>query len=1305
MRLLRGLFRTIASVEPHVKADGPERWQQPICDEVTGRFNYKLKHWSDIESLVSHGKLVLQSDTETVRRGPPRVAYLVDALAKKKRALKISGDDSRRVHRAMHHPVILSLNTDSNKQAPTPTPAVHDGHLTVRYTGAARRGWFFHRVAQEAFTDYENKHCKQPKIGFEALLLHSKAGEAFVQALHDQTSYASSTATSQGTSRIDDRRLYELQGALVVTIQAICYLQHELDSVCTCGSLDCRTCSSRRQTDRPQMSTSQDSSRSQKAPLARNVRRAWRSTSATQPRQSMFSIDSTKLPPNKTMSRSEHYSTCTQSPQPPSSARPVSARTYAEHRKIRRSRRSVDARCRALAHVEDYHSSATTPAFDVDTVARTEIGSTGVVMPSPPSHSPGQTMRTMKVNKPCWLRFGTGAYGWTPEMFLAESTKAHFLWIQAEAATRLYELKQLQARTQSPGSNVIPAAGAPANQHSGVNVDHPGHTFDTNDTMSSLKYEYTPAEHTAVHNVEDQRNVKGNQSDYIVKAEQVAVDKVEDHSVVKNEQSDPVVKTEQALVHTVDLEDHRVVRNEQSNHVVKAEQAVVNTVEDHRVVKTERQERGVKGEHVTIDRVEDHRVVRNEESQHVVKAEQAVVNTAEDRSIPTEDTTVDKVEADMLTEEEHDGAGDVEAGCIAKDQWTVEGDEQANVLQIKEPDPEVAAATLIQASFRRRAAVKKMQSLRRLASKHDKLHKMQCLKNSVDAIFAHMDINQDTIITLDEISSAVDKVGSSLQPPEVASAIASILSEDSGIDRDNFERWWVNHKELTGALFGQMLAQVQSTTAKSSKIWTKEDSVASLLQSSFLMHHTRKAVKKAAKFVSKASADTSKPEVDREHFEKFDADRTGRLDLQEMTDLMQSLGFQPDDGSARFMMEKYDDDGSGTICFEEFKELWRGIGLLGSEDILRILRKNYRSDNDLAALRDKFACVPFMHHNFDTDFKKTQACGYLKLHSCPCGTTLFTEGDVGDTLYIILSGSVECTVAGAIPSATVRLVCGSGDCVGEQSIKGMNEGRRDATVRSLEDSRFATMSRADYLRLTDTFTIEVMKVLRLRQGYERNRLALNLLRNFFHGTLFFQNLHFALIQYRCCGIMTLVQTSLGKVLYQQNTTGDSCYIMLEGVVGAFRKSSAEKNQRKSIGRGALINEYTPGMSFGENTVTGRTNKDRLRTETIAALSADTAYLARILAKDYIMVTRKVERQICDILKMLPRDRKSKDIDILCEFFEDEVSFVVLIPLMTFACWSMLAIHLIVCSATLLVVCRSSSRHFNSTVCGDSAVGQ
>jgi CRP-like cAMP-binding protein len=72
------------------------------------------------------------------------------------------------------------------------------------------------------------------------------------------------------------------------------------------------------------------------------------------------------------------------------------------------------------------------------------------------------------------------------------------------------------------------------------------------------------------------------------------------------------------------------------------------------------------------------------------------------------------------------------------------------------------------------------------------------------------------------------------------------------------------------------------------------------------------------------------------------------------------------------------------------------------------------------------------------------------------GARLFTEGDPGDALYLVVAGRV------AVDRGGVRVAeLGLGECIGELAI--IDEGQRSATVTALEPAELLRLDRDDFL--------------------------------------------------------------------------------------------------------------------------------------------------------------------------------------------------------------------------------------------------
>jgi hypothetical protein len=82
----------------------------------------------------------------------------------------------------------------------------------------------------------------------------------------------------------------------------------------------------------------------------------------------------------------------------------------------------------------------------------------------------------------------------------------------------------------------------------------------------------------------------------------------------------------------------------------------------------------------------------------------------------------------------------------------------------------------------------------------------------------------------------------------------------------------------------------------------------------------------------------------------------------------------------------------------------------------------------------------------------TQLVNELPLVEYEPGVYLFREGEVGESLCVVASGSLEVLLAPDTPDEMLLRICGPGEYVGEMSLI-MPKGERTASVRAREDPR------------------------------------------------------------------------------------------------------------------------------------------------------------------------------------------------------------------------------------------------------------
>jgi CRP-like cAMP-binding protein len=84
---------------------------------------------------------------------------------------------------------------------------------------------------------------------------------------------------------------------------------------------------------------------------------------------------------------------------------------------------------------------------------------------------------------------------------------------------------------------------------------------------------------------------------------------------------------------------------------------------------------------------------------------------------------------------------------------------------------------------------------------------------------------------------------------------------------------------------------------------------------------------------------------------------------------------------------------------------------------------------------------------------------FVSEESEPSGSVLFREGDLAESLYIVVSGQVE-VVRKNDRGERIVAVLGEKECVGEMSI--LDDEPRSATIRVMEDSFFLRIKSEDF---------------------------------------------------------------------------------------------------------------------------------------------------------------------------------------------------------------------------------------------------
>ncbi len=127
-----------------------------------------------------------------------------------------------------------------------------------------------------------------------------------------------------------------------------------------------------------------------------------------------------------------------------------------------------------------------------------------------------------------------------------------------------------------------------------------------------------------------------------------------------------------------------------------------------------------------------------------------------------------------------------------------------------------------------------------------------------------------------------------------------------------------------------------------------------------------------------------------------------------------------------------------------------------------------------------------------TDPELTAIEPVIEEKTLPPGTTLFLEGMLGESMYVIESGSIKISKMIAEGQEQVLVVLGDGDHFGEMAM--LDGGARAASAVSTAETKVFTLRRKDFLELGQAQPGVCLKVLwalvkdfstRIRENSER----------------------------------------------------------------------------------------------------------------------------------------------------------------------------------------------------------------------------
>lgn len=268
------------------------------------------------------------------------------------------------------------------------------------------------------------------------------------------------------------------------------------------------------------------------------------------------------------------------------------------------------------------------------------------------------------------------------------------------------------------------------------------------------------------------------------------------------------------------------------------------------------------------------------------------------------------------------------------------------------------------------------------------------------------------------------------------------------------------------------------------------------------------------------------------------------------------------------------------------------------------------------------------------------------------GEVIIKEGQPGSTFFVILSGMVEVFKRKGGKDVVIG-VLGPSEFFGEMSLIDETSGKRSATVRALEDTRVAIMSKEDFDKYLGKLSPGVRKLLgRLSERLDRTNALVD--EGAFHrekteesDTLDFTMTLDELEKSRKHAVDVNFMTKKfkrGQVIIRQGQKGQCGFIVKKGRLQVIRRSGEEQ---------VVLGELAEGDILGESAMFD----DITRRATVKALSdgevmvfgkRDMLNMARQSPLELFMIfdslSGKIERtneNFCNTLIELEKARKDK----------------------------------------------------------------
>ncbi len=237
------------------------------------------------------------------------------------------------------------------------------------------------------------------------------------------------------------------------------------------------------------------------------------------------------------------------------------------------------------------------------------------------------------------------------------------------------------------------------------------------------------------------------------------------------------------------------------------------------------------------------------------------------------------------------------------------------------------------------------------------------------------------------------------------------------------------------------------------------------------------------------------------------------------------------------------------------------------------------------------------------------------------GEVIVREGDAGDRLFLVASGSVDVHSADGRRSVFMRSL-GPGELFGEMALL-EPDGRRNATVTASGPVRVLSLPKAAFAEALQAEGGLRESVLRLREAILRFR--------FLRLASPFGALEPAMLE-ALAARMTRSDFKAGETLIRQGDAGDFALLIAEGEVEVVRRDGAEERRLATLGVGAMLGEAA--------ILTGALRNASLRALTDGhAFRIDRDALLELFERD-----RRIGLQAIQLLRLRERPRQAPNVE-------------------------------------------------------------